>query len=120
MGDRICLQFAQERKWGDETHKEISPVLYAHWDGTDLLNKAKRFWEKYHGEIRAEPSNFMVNFITYLRQNVIEDGGHYLYAEDPGCADDNGTWEMDTDTGEIVKITKGDWDSSGYEEGDIY
>ena len=95
MGDRICLTFTD----GDER----SPCLYAHWMGQRLLDKAAEFHAKYCGEIRSEPSNWMVNFISWLRKGAVEDGEYYLYPdEEHSCTpDDNGYWEMDTVTGEI-------------------
>lgn len=97
MGDRICLTFTDGR--------EFSPVLYAHWDGMGLIASAEAFWERYHNEIRDEPSNMMVNFISYVREGAIEDGNYYLYrTEDEACSpDDNGYWMMNTKTGEIRK-----------------
>ena len=95
MGDRICLTFTDGR--------EISPTLYSHWKGMGLIEEAEAFWERYHDEIRDEPSNMMVNFISYVREGRIEDGGLYLYrTEEQACSpDDNGFWIMNTKTGEI-------------------
>ena len=97
MGDRICLTFTDG--------KEISPTLYSHWGGMGLLDLATAFYDTYHDKIRDEPSNFMVNFISYVREGVIEDGEFYLYrTEEEACSpDDNGFWIMNTKTGEIRK-----------------
>jgi len=97
MGDRICLTFTDGR--------EISPTLYAHWKGMGLIEEAEAFWERYHDEIRDEPSNMMVNFISYLREGKIEDGGYYLYkSEDEASSpDDNGYWMLNTKTGCVWK-----------------
>lgn len=97
MGDRICLTFTD----GYET----SPTLYSHWHGMGLIELAEAFWARYHEEIRDEPSNMMVNFISYVREGKIEDGGLYLYAnENEACEpDDNGYWIMNTETGCIRK-----------------
>lgn len=109
MGDRICLQFCDGN--------EHSPMLYAHWAGMDLLDRAKRFWTEYIEEgrlddsiypcrIRTEPSNFMVNFLQWHLKGKVRDGGYYLYPDTDHCCspDDNGFWEMDTTTGEIRQI----------------
>lgn len=108
MGDRICLRFTAEGWTGD---REVSPTLYAHWYGKDLLKIAANFWKKYKDELRHKPSNWMVNFIVHLRDTP-EDGGLYLYASDEtACGpDDNGYWEFDVDTGVCVKTRMGDFD----------
>ena len=108
MGDRICLTFVN----GNDCFGERSPVLYAHWDGMCLIDAAKDFWQKYHDKIRSEPSNWMVNFICYLRDGNIEDGNYYLYPdEEHSCSpDDNGFWEFDTQTGECRQTSKGYWE----------
>ena len=97
MGDRICLTFTDG--------KEVSPTLYSHWHGLELIELAEAFYDRYHDEIRDEPSNMMVNFISYIREGKIEDGGLYLYkSEDEACSpDDNGYWMMNTKTGCIRK-----------------
>ena len=97
MGDRICMTFVRMNEWGTER----SPVLYAHWDGMRLLDKAAEFWELYHEEIRDEPSNFMVNFLNWLRNGRVEDGGYYLYRdEEHSCSpDDCGFWDFNTANG---------------------
>lgn len=94
MGDRICLTFTDG--------SELSPVLYAHWAGMHLVELAREFWRDYHDEIRDEPSNFMVNFISWLRDGAVEDGDYYLYPDkDHSCSpDDNGYWVLDTRTGD--------------------
>ena len=104
MGDRICLRFT-------DGEGEISPTLYAHWYGRSLLGYAKAFWQHFHGKIRTEPSNWMVNFIAWLRDDP-EDGGLYLYKDDDSASspDDNGYWEFNTRTGECIKIRMGDFD----------
>jgi len=106
MGDRICLSFVND-KW-----QERSPCLYAHWRGMDLLTDAEDFWENNHEVIRNEPSNVMVNFVSYIREGRIEDGNYYLYSsEDTACSpDDNGYWEFDTGTGEYRKYREHDWE----------
>lgn len=106
MGDRICLSFVNDRM------RERSPCLYAHWDGMGLLDLVEAFWECNHEAIRDEPSNVMVNFLNYLREGRIEDGGYYLYKdEDHACSpDDNGFWEFDTDTGMYRTYRKHDWE----------
>ena len=97
MGDRICLKFTD----GMET----SPTLYAHWEGANLLRLAEAFWDRYNGEIRAEPSNWMVNFIAYITEGKVRDGEYYLYPnDDSACSpDDNGYWVMNINTGKIKK-----------------
>lgn len=106
MGDRICLSFVNDR------YHERSPCLYAHWDGMDLLDEVNAFWECNHEAIRDEPSNVMVNFISYLRNGAIVDGGYYLYKdEDHACSpDDNGFWEFDTLTGTCRQYRKHKWE----------
>lgn len=106
MGDRICLSFVN-----DEMH-ERSPCLYAHWAGMKLLDLAAEFWFEYHNKIRDEPSNVMVNFISWLREGKVEDGGYYLYKdEDTACSpDDNGFWEFDVMTGTCRKYRRHDWE----------
>lgn len=108
MGDRICLTFVSKEPWGEER----SPVLYAHWDGRDLLANATRFWAEHHGKVRSEPSNWMVNFVSWLREGAVEDGNYYLYPDEEHCCspDDNGFWEFDTVTGEYRQTSKGDWE----------
>ena len=71
MGDRICLTFTDG--------KSFSPTLYAHWDGIILIERARDFYEEFNGKIRAEPENWMVNFISYLRKGKVCDGYYYLY-----------------------------------------
>ena len=102
MGDRICLTFI-----GD--YDEKSPVLYAHWDGKELIKKAKEFWRLYHKRIRTEASNWMVNFLNWLREGVIADGEYYLYRNEDHCCspDDRGYWEMDIRTGKAYQAQKG-------------
>jgi len=104
MGDRICLTFVKDN--------ERSPVLYAHGAGKGLLDRAKEFWDLYHGLIRDEPSNWMVNFLSWLRNGRVIDGGHYLYPDKEHCCspDDNGFWEFDTSTGEYWQTEKGEWE----------
>ena len=117
MGDRICLTFvSRENILGlDGPREERSPVLYAHWDGMALIRNAKRFWEAEHDRIRSEPSNFMVNFISWLRRGEVADGMYYICNAGDECGpDDNGWWEMDTRTGEVTHPCKGD-----YEHGDL-
>ena len=106
MGDRICLSFVNDK------YKERSPCLYAHWDGMDLLKEVDAFWECNHEAIRDEPANVLVNFISYIREGKIVDGGYYLYQnEDCACSpDDNGFWEFDTETGEYREYRKHDWE----------
>ena len=108
MGDRICLTFVRTNEYGTQR----SPVLYAHWDGYGLVEKAERFWQEYHGKIRDEPANFMVNFISYLRKGEIEDGEYYLYRdEEHSCSpDDCGFWEMDIHTGDVRQTQKGEFE----------
>ena len=106
MGDRICLSFVNDNM------KERSPCLYAHWAGMDLLEDAEAFWDEYHDKVRNEPSNVMVNFISYLRGGRVGDGSYYLY-KDEGSAcspDDNGFWEFDTVTGEYRKYRPHEWE----------
>jgi len=103
MGDRICLTFVNgERR---------SPVLYSHWDGRDLLDRAREFWETYRTLVRDDPANWMVNFIAWLT-GTVADGGYYLYPdEERSCSpDDNGFWEFDTSTGECRQTKKGDYE----------
>lgn len=97
MGDRINLRFRYK--------DEVSPVLYSHWDGRSLLDRAEQFFNEYRGEIRREPSNWMVNFISFLREGCIGDGNLYLYADFDGCcADDNGDWEFDLENGTYKRV----------------
>ena len=109
MGDRICLSFVKKGGWN-----ERSPVLYAHWDGRSLLDSAEAFYAAYIAThtVRDEPSNVMVNFISYLREGEIADGEYYLYPDAEHCCspDDNGFWEMDVETGEISQMRKGEWE----------
>lgn len=111
MGDRICLTFV-----GD--NDERSPVLYAHWDGKSLIDKAERFWEEYHGKIRTEASNWMVNFLNWLRKGKVMDGSYYLYRDEDNCCspDDHGFWEMDIRTGEVSHPRKGEWETDEEED----
>lgn len=112
MGDRICLTFiSTEDVLGAGEVDERSPVLYAHWDGRDLIDNAKAFWNAYHDKIRSEPSNWMVNFLVWLRQGEIADGNYYLYPDAKSAAspDDNGFWEFNTQTGEYRQTEKGDY-----------
>ena len=110
MGDRICLTFVKKGNWN-----ERSPVMYAHWDGKDLLDKAKAFFNEYIAshKVRDEPSNVMVNFICYLREGRIEDGNYYLYRDENTCCspDDNGFWELDVETGDVRQLRKGEWEA---------
>jgi hypothetical protein len=105
MGDRICLTFV-----GD--YEERSPVLYAHWDGEGLIEKAEAFWSEHGSRIRKEASNWMVNFLNWLRGGRVEDGGYYLYRdEDHSCSpDDCGFWEMDIRTGKVRQTQKGEFE----------
>lgn len=118
MGDRICLTFVSKKPYD-----ERSPVLYAHWAGTQLIRDAQRFWElyieeekpddsPYPGTIRTEPSNFMVNFLQWLLKGKVCDGDYYLYPDEEHCCspDDNGFWELDTDTGEVTHTQRGEWE----------
>lgn len=104
MGDRICLTFVNG--------EARSPVLYAHWDGKELLDRAGEFWEMYRGLIRTEPANWMVNFIIWLRDGDVIDGNYYLYPdEERSCSpDDHGFWEFDTSTGECRQTRRGDYE----------
>lgn len=105
MGDRICLTFVGDRD-------ERSPVLYAHWDGEELIDMAREFHERYRNEIRKEASNWMVNFISWLREGQVADGCYYLYRnEECSCSpDDHGFWEMDIRTGEVRQTQKGEFE----------
>lgn len=97
MGDRICLTF----RWRDEE----SPVLYAHWDGMSLLTNAELFYGEYADKIRKEPSNWMVNFLNWLRDGRVVDGNYYLYNRGEECSpDDNGYWTFDLETGKYSGI----------------
>lgn len=103
MGDRICLTFVStEETFLGGSRQEKSPTLYAHWDGMGLIDSAKAFWNAYHGKIRSEPSNWMVNFLIWLREGEIADGEYYLYPDEESASspDDNGYWIFDTKTGE--------------------
>lgn len=97
MGDRICLTFTDG--------KSFSPTLYAHWDGIILIERARDFYEEFNGKIRAEPENWMVNFISYLRKGKVCDGYYYLYPcrDASASPDDNGYWMMNTKTGEVKR-----------------
>lgn len=105
MGDRICLTFV-----GD--YEERSPVLYSHWGGEYLIERAEEFYEEYHNKIRKEASNWMVNFLNWLRGGRVEDGCYYLYRDEDHCCspDDHGFWEMDIRTGEVRQTQKGEWE----------
>ena len=105
MGDRICLTFI-----GDD--EERSPVLYAHWGGERLIDRSREFYKEYHGKIRTEPSNWLVNFISWLRNGKVMDGSYYLYRdEDSSCSpDDCGFWEMDIRTGKVSHPVRGEWE----------
>lgn len=108
MGDRINLRFVEEKN-GKQLDAP-SPVLYAHWDGMSLISGAELFWNEYKGKIRTEPSNWMVNFISYLKNGDVSDGGYYLYPDfKSACsADDNGDWEFNVSTGEYRQVTNYD------------
>lgn len=97
MGDRICLTFTDG--------KSFSPTLYSHWDGMDLIDWARDFYNIYCKEVRTEPENWMVNFIAYLTQGRVKDGNLYLYPcrDASASPDDNGYWMMNTKTGEIKR-----------------
>lgn len=106
MGDRICLSIVNDEL------QERSPCLYAHSAGMDLLDYVQDFWFENRDRIRAEPSNVMVNFISWLREGKVQDGEYYLYQnEDCACSpDDNGYWEFDTLTGTFRKFRKHVWE----------
>lgn len=88
MGERICLRFCDSR--------EVSPVLYSHWDGPHLVSEALRFVSSLdYYEFRTEPSNVMVNFILYHCKKM-QDGEYYLSSMEDACEPDWGFWEVDT------------------------
>ena len=113
MGDRINLRFV-------DSLGNKSPVLYAHWAGTALLEEAQSFWDLYKDKVRHEPSNWMVNFICMVHGHDPYDGNYYLYNDFDCSADDNGDWEFNTDTGECIKVSDGYFDSSEYKKGDLF
>lgn len=114
MGDRINLRFVNNSG-------EVSPVLYAHGDGMTLISDAVLFWTENKKKIRHEPSNWMVNFLSYIHGRDPYDGDYYLYADFDGCsADDNGDWEFNTDTGVCTHVRMGEFDSSGFWEGEVW
>ena len=100
MGDRICLKFVDEDGIS-------SPILYAHWAGKSLIDKANTFYALYKGKTRAESSNWMVNFISWLRKGEVKDGGYYLYPNEDICdsPDDNGFYKMYLATGKVRKYS---------------
>ena len=100
MGDRISIQF----KNGCET----SVVLFSHWDGRELLNKALKYIKTIEsGELyplsRKEPNTVMVDFIRHLTRDMerVTDNYYLGKDEDDGDNSNNGHFVIDLITGEI-------------------
>ena len=65
MGDRVSIQF--------KNGNERSMVLFSHWGGVDLLNKALEYTKtiesgELHPLSRKDPSTVMVDFIRHSGQ----------------------------------------------------
>jgi hypothetical protein len=97
MGDRISIQFKKE--------KEKSVVLFSHWQGMSLLDRAKSYlldlnnWINNQGVnkisyplTRKEPNTVMVDFIRYITKDEERITSDLYLAKDKNGGDngDNG------------------------------
>ena len=98
MGNRISIQFRDE-------NEELSPVLFSHWDGKDLLTKVQGYYaELYAYSVRAlqedlntplsrmEAQTVMVDFIRVLTtgQGRVTSNYYLGVDENDGDNSDNG------------------------------
>ena len=103
MGDRISIQF----KDGAE---ELSPVLFSHWDGENILIKVKYYCDELYQYSRAnggisplsrmEAQTVMVDFIRWLTEGKGRVNSNYYLGRDKNDGDnsDNGhhIWNLYT------------------------
>ena len=92
MGDRVSIQFKD--KWGD-----LSPYLYSHWGGMDVVNAAKEFVKTYRNYDGA--GDVLAQFIQSDFAMKIDD--LHVEFEDGVDNDDNGNHVIDIETGESTK-----------------
>ena len=94
MGDRIAIQFS--------AGTEVSPVLFSHWGGSDVLNDAIEFLAGKHTSFVGEA---MLEFIIFLKDKYgkhFDNLSCYLGVDERmGDASDNGLFVFDLDTGKI-------------------
>ena len=97
MGDRICVTIIDNV--GDK-----SPVLYAHEAGYTIINELNRFYRHKRGDIGMEPSNAMVNFISWLLNGECTDGDISIFNEgEEPFPEDEGYFYFNMDTGEVKR-----------------
>jgi hypothetical protein len=101
MGNRISIQFKQG--------KDVSPVLFSHWDGEDFVEIAKTYIKELKAEIkknnvsgsdpltRFEPQTVLVDFIRYITEGKGRVTGNYYLGvnECDGDNSDNGHFVID-------------------------
>ena len=107
MGDRISIQYK-------DCDKDLSIVLFSHWQGMSLKNKAQAHYETVVKPLhdqnglsvplsRMESRTVMVDFIRYLvKENPFKPVADDLYfgcTPEDGDNSDNGHYILDLKTG---------------------
>ena len=100
MGNRISIQFKLENR--------TSIVLFSHWDGTLLIDKAELYAKALREEVneelypldRLEPSTAIIDFIRHLTLGMERVKSNYYLGKDKldGDNSDNGHWVLDLQT----------------------
>ena len=98
MGDRVSIQFVNGN--------QKSAVLFGHWAGMDLVNRAKEFVKSFSFGFpgsgcstpltRREPGLALVNFVLWYFDGGFQDSGYYIVpTERDGDNSDNGHFLID-------------------------
>ena len=96
MGDRISISFKKD--------EEESVILFSHWDGMTLLEKAKNYIKELKTDIendkisistpltRLQPNTVIVDFIRWYTKNIERIDSNYYLGKDKNDGDnsDNG------------------------------
>jgi len=104
MGNRISISFVKKTKEDEDE----SVTLFSHWDGKDLLNRAKEYLAElkqeqseqgnpYFNPIdRLEPNTVMVDFIRHITKDEkrIENNLYLGKNEMDGDNSDNGHFKI--------------------------
>jgi len=103
MGDRISIQFKDKEG-------QLSPVLFSHWDGQNMLVKVKYYCDELYQYHRAnddrtplsrmEADTVIVDFIRFLTEGKGRVNSNYYLGctENDGDNSDNGhhVWNLYT------------------------
>ena len=89
MGDRVSIQF--------KNGKEVSVVLFSHWDGMHFVKQAKEYVKKLNQNegtplSRLEPQTVMVDFVREITKDleVVDSNYYFGFDSNDGDNSDNG------------------------------